>query len=146
METQEFIQYLDEPRIVAAIAAAEKQTSGEIRLFVSHRPLGTDDIRTRAQARFEKLGMTATSNRNGVLLYFLPRDQKFVILGDTAIHEKCGEDFWAAVAQGLQQELRGGNFTRAIVNAITKVGEALKVHFPVQFDDQNELPNEIEKE
>jgi len=146
MELEKFINQLDEPRIVAAIAGAEKKTSGEIRLFVSSRKLGTDDIRTRAAKRFEKLGMTATRHRNGVLLYFLPNDQKFVIFGDTGIHQKCGEDFWTQIAQDIQQELKSGNFTASIVHAITKVGEALKTHFPIESGDQNELPNSISSE
>ena len=75
MNSREFLAQLDEARIVAAIAQAEKGTSGEIRVFVSEREV--DDVVERAERRFEKLGMTRTALRNGVLLYCAPRSQKF---------------------------------------------------------------------
>jgi uncharacterized membrane protein len=143
MKPKEFIEKIDDDRVVAAIAEAESMTSGELRVFVSSRALGNDDVQKRAEARFIKLGMTATAERNGVLFYFIPRDRKFAIVGDSGIHEKCGAAFWIEIAEALRRQLVAGKFTEGVVEAIAKAGAALATHFPQRGDDRNELGNEV---
>lgn len=142
MKASDFIHQLDEARIVAAITEAERRTSGEIRVFVSHRHRDKDTME-RAKERFAKLGMAETRDRNAVLLYFAPRDQALAIVGDQGIHEKCGEEFWQAVTHELEEEFKRGNFSDAVVAAIGKTGELLARHFPIRPDDEDELPNAI---
>lgn len=146
MKPAEFLDKLDDDRVAAAIAEAEKITSGEIRVFVTERDLGNDDVFARATARFEKLGMTKTRERNAVLLYFAPHAQKFAIIGDQGIHEKCGQPFWEEVASEMRRRLREDHFTGAVEGAVKKVGEVLARHFPSKPDDQNELPNTVERD
>jgi uncharacterized membrane protein len=145
MKTQDFLHQLDDPRVVKAIADGELQTSGEIRVFVTDREVEGDVI-PRATARFEKLGMTATHERNGVLLYFAPKSQKYAIIGDRGIHEKCGQAFWDEVAAEMRRLLKEEKFTDALVGAVEKVGEVLARHFPRRHDDQNELPDRVERD
>lgn len=146
MKPDEFLHKLDDHRVAEAIAEAEKLTSGEIRAFISERDLGQDDVFTRATARFEKLGMTKTRERNAVLLYFVPIAQKFAIIGDRGIHEICGQAFWDEVAAEMHKRLHEEHFTGAVVCAVQKVGEVLARHFPRRPDDQNELPNTVARE
>ena len=70
MKHSEFIGKLDEPRIVAAIAEAEKKTSGEIRVYISHKQ--RHDALSFAKKRFQELGMFRTRQRNAVLIYIVP--------------------------------------------------------------------------
>src|SRR4051794_22285196 len=121
MKTDDFLHQLDEPSVVKAIAEAELQTSGEIRVFVSEAEIDAADVIPRAKARFEKLGMTATRDRNAVLLYFVPKSQKFAIIGDTGIHEKCGQPFWDEVAEEMRRLLKEQKFTDAVVGTVAKV-------------------------
>ncbi len=146
MKPHDFLQKLDDAEVVRAIQEAERRTSGEIRVFVTDRDLGNDKAVDRAAARFEKLGMTATRDRNAVLLYFAPRAHQFAIVGDKGIHEKCGESFWRDVASGIRDQLRDGHFTKAVVHAIEKTADVLTRHFPRLPDDRNELPNEVDRE
>ncbi len=146
MKPHDFLQKLDDAQVVRAIQAAERKTSGEIRVFVTDRDLGAERVVDRAAARLEKLGMTATRDRNAVLLYFVPRAHQFAIVGDKGIHEKCGETFWNEVASGIREKLREGRFTEAVVDAIGKAGEVLASHFPRRPDDRNELPNQVERD
>jgi uncharacterized membrane protein len=141
MNTREFLAQLDEAKIVLEIAKAEKRTSGEIRVFVSQREV--DDAVSRAQRRFETLGMARTQLRNGVLLYFAPRSRKFAVVGDLGIHEKCGVEFWEEVSTEVRERLRTEQFTEAVVHGVRKVGEVLARHFPAQAGDRDELSNEI---
>lgn len=144
MKVRHFFSKLDSERVVAAIGRAEAGTSGEIRVHVTRRE--PDDIEARARERFEKLGMTATAERNGVLLYIAPRVRKFQILGDTGIHEKCGDEFWKETAAAMEQAFRGGQFTEGLIAGIERVGALLKEHFPRGTKEKNELPDEIDED
>ena len=141
MNASEFIHRLDEDRIVAEIAKAEAATSGEIRIFVSARTAG--DPVAEAQQHFEKLGMSRTKYRNGVLLYFAPLSRKFAIIGDSGIHEKCGPAFWEALTGEIRPILQSGLFSEAVIKGIQQAGLRLATHFPPDHGDSNELPNAI---
>jgi uncharacterized membrane protein len=136
-----FFSKLDSDRIVAAIADAEKRSSGEIRVHVTSRK--PSNLEERARRRFELLGMTRTAERNGVLIYIAPKLRRFQILGDSGIHEKCGDDFWKDTAAAMEARFRRGDFTEGVVHGIGKVGEVLAAHFPRKAGDVNELPDEV---
>jgi len=136
-----FFSKLDSDRIVAAIADAEKRSSGEIRVHVTHRK--PSNLEERARRRFELLGMTRTAHRNGVLIYIAPKLRRFQILGDSGIHEKCGDDFWKETAAAMEERFRRGDFTEGLLHGIDKVGVVLAAHFPREADDRNELPDEV---
>jgi uncharacterized membrane protein len=146
VRTHDFLRQLDEAAVVQAIQQAESRTSGEIRVFVTARDVGADDIIGRAVGRFEKLGMGATRDRNAVLLYFAPRSQQFAIIGDKGVHEKFGAHLWHEIASMITDKLQAGRFTEAVVTGISMAGDLLARHFPPQPDDRNELPNEIDRE
>ena len=139
-----FFSQFDSKRIVAAIAAAERATSGEIRVHVTRRK--PENLEERAVWRFHRLGMAQTKARNGVLLYVAPRIRRFRIVGDVAIHEKCGDDFWKDVAAAMEEHFRKGDLTEGVVRGVERVGEALARHFPRRADDQNELPDDVTKD
>lgn len=140
-----FVDALDDARIVAAIRDAESRTRGEIRVHVAEDPV--EDARAEGAAAFEALGMTATAARNGVLLFVAPASRRFAVLGDVAIHERCGEAFWTAVADVMAAEFRAGRFTEGIVAGIAAVGSELARHFPRTpgDDDRNELPDGVSR-
>lgn len=141
MQQKEFLASLDQDRIVAAITAAELQTSGEIRVHV--QPKANGDIRTIAERTFERLGMTKTALRNGVLLFVACEEQSFTILGDRGIDEKVPAGFWNAIAATLTARFKAGEFTDGIVEAIHSAGEQLRQYFPRAAGDIDELPNDI---
>ena len=141
MDHKQFINSLEERRIVAAIAEAEANTTGEIRVYVSHKE--RHDALEFAKQRFEELGMTRTKDRNAVLIYIVPRTQQVAVLGDAGIHARCGEEFWTGVVQGMAQRMKEGAHTDAVVHAIAEVGTALARHFPGHPDDTDELSNEL---
>jgi uncharacterized membrane protein len=144
MTQAEFLEKIDQPRIVSAIAAAEKQTSGEMRVHVQPKVYG--EIRTVAEKTFERLGMSKTALRNGVLLFIASEEQRFVILGDRGIHDKVPAGFWDDIAGKLAVRFRSGEFTDGIVEAIGTAGQHLKAYFPRAEDDIDELSNEIDIE
>jgi uncharacterized membrane protein len=134
---------LEHDRIVQAIAAAETKTSGEIRVFIQRGEV--DDAVAVGTARFQKLGMTATRERNAVLIFVAPRSQKFAVIGDEGIHQRCSDAFWAQLVEAIGVHFQDEEFTAAIVTAIEVAGERLAEYFPRAPDDRNELPNAIEE-
>ena len=136
-----FFTKLDSDRIVKAIAEAEKRSSGEIRVHVTRRK--PDNLEERAKRRFELLGMTRTALRNGVLIYIAPKLRRFQILGDSGIHEKCGDDFWKETAAEIESHFRKGEFTEGIVRGVARIGGVLAAHFPRKAADVNELPDKV---
>ena len=128
MKTGEFFDNVDHGKIVAAIADSEKHTTGEIRVYVSHR--NVRDVRHAATHQFIKLGMDNTKHRNGVLIFVAPRSRNFAILGDTAVHAKCGEAFWEQVTAEMRQHFQKGQFTAGLLHGIQTAGKLLAEHFP----------------
>ncbi|MDB6131613.1 MAG: hypothetical protein JWM04_2720 [Verrucomicrobiales bacterium] len=141
MKASEFIDRIEEAKIVEAIRHAEKLTSGELRIFISSRK--QPEVLKAAEEKFEKLGMTKTRERNGILIYFAPASKNFAVVGDKGIHEKCGPVFWSAIADEMSRLLKDEAFTDAILHAIATTGQLLCEHFPRGDHDQNELSDEI---
>jgi uncharacterized membrane protein len=91
------------------------------------------------------MGMTATKERNAVLFFVVPARRKFVVLGDSAIHEKVGQNFWHDIVRAVSEKFREGDFTAGLVKGIAAVGDQLSTHFP--FDaarDSDELPDDVD--
>ncbi|MEO6244921.1 MAG: TPM domain-containing protein [Opitutaceae bacterium] len=132
---------LDHDRIVAAIGEAELLTCGEIRVLLARQP-APEPVAT-AQKQFDQLGMTQTTARNGVLLFLAPASRTFAIIGDTGVHEKCGEAFWRDVAAAMSAHFKRGEFTEGLVQGIERTGTLLAAHFPRAPDDRDELPNDV---
>lgn len=127
--------------IEAAIAQAERKTSGELRVHIESRC--KEDVMDHAAALFEALRMQETAERNGVLIYLAVDDHKFAILGDAGIHARVPHGFWDdAYAQSLPH-LRHENWTKGLIAAIEAASTALAAHFPCRENDANELSDTI---
>ena len=144
MQTKEFIHALDDAQIATAIGAAEKSTSGEIRVFVTEKAV--DDPVLAGEKEFLRLGMQKTAQRNAVLIYFAPKSQNYSVIGDEGVHQKCGQNFWNHITEEMTPLLKAHRYTDAIVTAVREIGELLATHFPIQAGDRNELPNKVERD
>jgi uncharacterized membrane protein len=144
MKPGHFLKAVDHDRIVSAIAAAEKRTSGDIRVFVSRQK--TDDALGMANLCFAKLKMNRTQLRNAVLIFIAPVSHHFAVVGDTGVHAKCGDDFWRQVVEGMESSLKRGDFTEALVHGVDKVGSLLATHFPPEANRRNNLPDAVVEE
>jgi len=145
MRTREFLTKLEHNRIIEAIREAESRTSGEIRVLIQRGKLKSDPL-IAAQREFHRLGMHKTHERNAVLIFVAPRAHKFAVVGDKAIHEKCGNEFWERIVEGIRTDFQREKFSDALVEAIKKVGKVLASDFPNTRADTNELPDEIVEE
>jgi uncharacterized membrane protein len=144
MKPHHFLKAVDHDRIVAAIGAAEERTSGQIRVFISRQKTG--DALQAASRCFTKLKMDETPLRNAVLIFVAPVSHQFAVVGDTAVHAKCGDDFWHGVVEEMEPSLKRGEFTEALLHGVAKVGSLLAAHFPPDPGGKNNLPDAVVEE
>lgn len=142
MRTREFLSKLEHDRIVHAIREAESKTSGDIRVYIQRGKLNADPL-IAAQRKFNRLGMHKTGERNAVLIFVAPRAHKFAVVGDRAIHEQCGEQFWQRVVDAMRAHFQNEKFSHAIVEAVEEIGKLLATHFPKGSTRSNELPDDV---
>ena len=142
-KTEDFLTPTEEQEIVKAIALAEKQTSGEIRVHLEEK----SDLEPmeRAKEVFLQLNMQQTDARNGVLFYVAVSNKKFAVIGDKGINKVVTPNFWESTKEAVINQFKTGNFKTGLIDGITEAGNQLKAHFPYQTDDENELSNEISK-
>ncbi len=141
MTARKFLKQLRHDDIVAAIREAESKTSGEIRVFIS-RKLVPEPV-AAAQEHFMQMGMAKTRERNGVLIFVAPRSHRFAVVGDSGVHERCGDDFWKELAMEMSGHFAKSEFTSGIIHGVKKAGQLLALHFPHRPDDANELPDDV---
>lgn len=133
----------EETRILQSIQAAERGTSGEIRLFIEDFCLRDHPVE-RAEEVFQLFGMFHTKNRNAVLLYVAEKSRHFAIWGDAGIHQRVGAQFWEAEKRLLREQLQQDNAAGGIMQVISMIGDRLRAYFPSDDNhDDNELPDEI---
>ena len=142
MRSREFLSKLEHDRIVHAIREGESKTSGEIRVYVQRGKLNADPLIV-AQKKFQRLQMHKTAERNAVLIFVVPREHKFAVVGDRAIHEKCGDEFWQRIVEGMRTHFQNEKFSHAIVEAVEEIGKLLATYFPKKSRSSNELRDEI---
>ncbi|TXK73234.1 TPM domain-containing protein [Mesonia sp. HuA40] len=142
MAIQLFTQQ-DENEIINAIKAAEKNTSGEIRVHLESKCKGP--AFERAKEVFEKLEMHQTEQKNGVLFYIALEDHLFYILGDQGINDRVEANFWESTKELVIEYFKKAEFKQGLIAGILKAGEQLQNYFPYQADDVNELSDEISK-
>ena len=140
---RKLLEIIDDDHVKAAIAAAERQTSGEIRVSVSRYFWG--GVHKAAAKAFTRLGMRNTKDRNGILFFVVPSRRRFVVIGDQGIHEKVGQDFWDKLVLAMAEDFKEGKFNEGLQAGIAECGRLLAAHFPYQGEkDVNELPDDID--
>jgi uncharacterized membrane protein len=136
-----FFSKKEKGQILAAVREAEKNTSGEVRVHLEyHAP---EPVYGHAQKVFQRVGMTKTAQRNGVLIFLATGNKKFAVLGDVGINEKVPEGFWNDVVQIMQKHFKQNEFAEGISEAVLRIGEKLKTYFPYEAHDKNELSDGI---
>lgn len=137
-----FFTDAEKETIRRAIESAEASTSGEIRVHVD--PACAGDPLQAARDWFDRLGMRATSARNGVLLYLAIADRKMALYGDEGIDGVLPEGSWERLRDGMLAEFKNDRFAEGIAAAVVSLGETLKARFPRSGDaDRNELADDL---
>ena len=131
--------------IGAAVKASETRHRGEIRIAIEG-PLPWRSLRLgetsrqRAGHLFEKLGVAATREASGVLVYVQLIDRRVEILADRGIATQVDASAWAAICRQMETAFAAGRHRQGMLDAIAQIGNLLACHFPaLPGDNPNEL-------
>lgn len=108
------------------------------RLMTSEADMGLQVLR-RAEAEFFKAGLHRTKDATGVLVFVSIAERQAVVLADQGIAQHLAPDVWGGIVSLITRSVKDGGLGRGYVEAITRCGELLKPHFPIQDHDRNEL-------
>ncbi|MBV8490084.1 MAG: TPM domain-containing protein [Candidatus Eremiobacteraeota bacterium] len=117
----------DRNRIALAIAQAERGTSGRIAVRVLHE--SNVDAFERAKREFELAGLHRHETGNAALILIAPKARSFAVIGDAALHERVGDEFWQLVADDMRSHFAYGKMADGVVAGVERIGEALQTHF-----------------
>lgn len=114
--------------VARAIAQAEDGTSG--RIVVRIVPEATIDALERAKHEFGRSGLHRHDRANAALILVAPQARSFAVIGDRALHERVGDDFWSEVVRASQPYFARGEVHDGVIHVVARLGEAFKAHFP----------------
>ena len=129
-----------------AIAASEKQHTGELRFVVEgglplyqlwqgHSP------RQRAVDLFSQLRVWDTEQNSGILIYVQWVDHAVEILADRGIAARVSQTEWNAVCRTMEAAFKRGDYRGGALAAIERASQLLATHFPSSGGGHNELPD-----
>ena len=140
---QKFFLPEEETKILNAIREAERETSGEIRLYIESKNRFVNPL-DRAAEIFYQLRMHETANRNAVLVYVAIRDHELAVFADEGTFNKVGQQFWINAVLTMLREFKKDHYADGLTEVIQKTGQLLKTHFPYDpSTDKNELPDNL---
>jgi uncharacterized membrane protein len=87
--------------------------------------------------------MQQTKDRNGILFYLAINSKSFAVWGDEGIHQKVNDEFWKSITDCAIGYFKQNDYVSGIEKAVELCGEKLKLYFPIETDDKNELSNTI---
>jgi uncharacterized membrane protein len=143
---QKYLSESDLEQIKLEIAKIEKTTCGEIRLSIREKRSLWEKLykcHELAVKDFEKLGMTNTKEKTGILIFIIFEERYFDILADDGIYSKIPDSTWNSIETKIVDEFRDEGYLKGILHIIDRMGDVLCKEFPRKTDDVNELPDEI---
>jgi uncharacterized membrane protein len=143
MRLKHFLNAIEHERVRRAIKAAERGTSADIVLYISHRAV--EDPLSAAHLEFQKLHLETASEKNSLLIFLAPKSQKFAVVGGTALHAKLGQKWWDELIGVLTQHFKKGHYTDGIVATLAHAGHALQSHFPAIAPDRTGQKDIVEE-
>ncbi|MFZ2974383.1 MAG: TPM domain-containing protein [Ferribacterium limneticum] len=130
--------------IGAAVKASEAKQRGEIRIAIEgplplRALLRNESSRDRAASLFQSLGVAATREANGILIYVQLVDHQVEILADRGISAHVPPAEWDAICRRMETAFAADNYQTGMVDAIKRITALLAQHFPATGDNPNEL-------
>jgi uncharacterized membrane protein len=135
----------DEQRVVRAIATAERENRGEVRVHLEVKCPSPDPTK-RARQLYEKLKLDQTREDTGVLLYVATGSKVCAVWSGAGLFSRPIEGFWKSVTDVVAQRSREGKLADGLVEALGKIGELLRKHLGGQDRAGNEVPDAVTTE
>jgi putative membrane protein len=122
-----------------------KRTYWLKRWFISQREMD-EEVEEAALTGFYKEGLYRTRDETGILVFISVFEHKVWILADRGINQKVDEGQWADIVKIIVDGIKHRHAAESICEAVAKIGDLLKKHFPIKPDDTDELKNLVVNE
>lgn len=129
--------------IEEAVEASERRHRGEIRVAIEValdlRALWrVRTPRERALEVFAELGVFATTESNGVLLYVLLAERDVEIVADKGLEGRVTAAEWQEACAPIEQAFAAGLWRDGVLRGVERVGALLEREFPLLESNPNE--------
>ena len=112
------------------------------RYFISRKEIDAE-VKEAAVTHFFYHGLYHTRDKTGVLVLISVFERHVWVLADEGINAKVPKGQWQSIVKMITDGIKQKRATDAICAAVGKIGDLLKVHFPIKPDDIDELENVI---
>lgn len=112
------------------------------RYFISRKEIDAE-VKEAAVTHFFHHGLYRTRDKTGVLVLISVFERRVWVLADQGINAKVPESQWESIVKIITDGIKEKRSADAICAAVERIGDLLKVHFPIKPDDIDELKNVI---
>ena len=119
-----------------------KRTPWIKRCFITERQI-QEEVEEAATTQFFNQGLYRTRDETGVLVLISVFERKVWVLADRGINAKVQAGQWDDIVKMIIDGIKQNRQTDAICEAVEKIADLLKTHFPIKPDDRDELKNLI---
>jgi uncharacterized membrane protein len=137
-----YLTAAEEARVVNAITAAEHGHRGEVQVFLEARYPGDGPL-DRARALFEELGLNATREGTGALLYVAVDDHRAAVWAGPGLYHASSPDFWKAATDAVAHGFKTGDRAGGLIRALAAIGDLLLQAAPGDDVYGNELEDRV---
>ena len=126
--------------VIGAVVAGKV---GALRWLFTPTKQMRDEVTSRACQVFFDSSIHHTAGGTGMLVYVSLYERMAAVLADQSILEKLGPDVLEELRDKLTTDLRIGEPTEALCQAVGEAGRRLSEVLPRADDDVNELPDHL---
>ena len=130
------------PTAFGAGVMAARSVPG-LRAALAGGPRLEEAVKRAAEARFVELGVTATRERSGILVYVGLTERRCKVVADVGVHARVPKDEWKKAAETVESSIAkhgvGAEGLAALCKAVEALGDVLEGPMPRAADDINEL-------
>jgi putative membrane protein len=88
-------------------------------------------------------GVYDTRDRTGILIFISALEHRVELLADKGINEKIPGEKWDSIVHHIVNGIKSGALVKHLTESISRCGELLAEHYPIQPDDVNELKDDM---
>ncbi|MDP3480180.1 MAG: TPM domain-containing protein [Desulfoprunum sp.] len=119
-----------------------KRSTALKRLFLNKNQVD-EEVQEAAVSAFFSEKLYKTKAENGILIFISVLERRVWVLADSGINSRIKQQDWQEIVSHITLGIREKHQCTAICEAISRVGDILREHFPINPADHNELHNLI---
>ena len=108
------------------------------------RSIMNKKVNQRAVRYFMESGVYNTKDRTGILIFISILEKRVELLADKGISLKISQNEWDSILNHITKGIKNNEILKHLSESILTCGQLLEKNFPIQKNDKNELPDDID--